>query len=209
MNYSDRLKVQWFLPQRNGTRTVTEILNKLDFKFSGHFLLTTGERKNYYTIINVRNPYSRVVSLFHFYCFSICNFKFVFNDFVNLIQQSQRDKFIRDKDGKEICRNKDSYNIHYDFFIEEILGRAPEKFVRLEYFEEDLKSIPFLEKYHNLIDEYVKVNRYKNEFSKMIENQRDWRNYYNEENSLIIYERLKEQFLKYGYNKNSWKDVTP
>lgn len=209
MNYSDSFKVQWFLPQRNGTRTIIEILNKLDFEISGHSIITSDKRKNYYTIVNIRNPYSRIVSLFHLYSWNNSNFKFKFYDFVNSIQETQRDKFIRDRNGNPISKNKDSYNIHYDFFIEKILGRVPEKFVRLEYFEEDLKSIPFLEKYHHLIEENVKVNRYKNEFSKMIENQRDWRNYYNEENSLIIYERLKEQFLKYGYNKNSWKDVTP
>jgi hypothetical protein len=39
--------------------------------------------------------------------------------------------------------------------------------------------------------------------------KKPWKTFYNEENSLIIYEKLKNQFLYYGYDKNSWKDVTP
>jgi hypothetical protein len=87
------------------------------------------------------------------------------------------------------------------------LGRSPEKIVKLENFENDLKSIPFLKNHGDLIDNFVVINGYENEFSKMT-NKKFWKDFYNENNSIIIYEKLKEQFLKYGYDKNSWKNVT-
>lgn len=207
MNFSDIYKVQWFLPKRNGTRTTIEILKKLEFEIKGHSCDTNEVRKGYYTILNVRNPYSRVVSLYYLYCYHNQNFEVEFDNFIELINLSQRSNFIFSKTGQRLKRNIDFYNIHYDFFIEETLGRSPEKIVKLENFENDLKSIPFLKNHGDLIDNFVVINGYENEFSKMT-NKKFWKDFYNENNSIIIYEKLKEQFLKYGYDKNSWKNVT-
>ena len=100
------------------------------------------------------------------------------------------------------------FNIHYDFFLETLIGRNPEKIVRIENLEEDIVTIPFLKNKKDIYIELIKNNPYSNEFSKMVE-KKPWKTFYNEENSLIIYEKLRNQFLYYGYDKNSWKDVTP
>jgi hypothetical protein len=208
MNYSDKFKIQWFLPQRNGTRTILEILKKFDFEIRHHSCTTSDERIGYYTILNVRNPYSRVVSLYYLYCFNNQNFNIPFQQFVEIVKISPRDKFIYSKDGVQLKKNHDLYNIHYDFFLENLIGRNPEKIVRIENLEEDIVTIPFLKNKKDIYIELIKNNPYSNEFSKMVE-KKPWKTFYNEENSLIIYEKLRNQFLYYGYDKNSWKDVTP
>ena len=66
MNYSDSLKINWITPTRTGTRSCIKVQNFYNFNIFGtHDINLTEYRKDYQLIFNIRNPYSRIVSLYH------------------------------------------------------------------------------------------------------------------------------------------------
>ena len=67
MPYSKELKVFWFLPMRAATRSCRPIVEYFNFSDSNqHWFINDLEYMDYYLIANVRNPYSRLVSLYNF-----------------------------------------------------------------------------------------------------------------------------------------------
>ena len=66
MNYSDVLKVNWITPRRTATRSCSEVQKFYNFDIIGsHEFNSYNQRKDYTLILNIRNPYSRLVSIFN------------------------------------------------------------------------------------------------------------------------------------------------
>ena len=197
MNWSDELKVVWLLPPKTGTRSVGKVLVELGFKSDldgrvpNHSLQVPVEKSEYNIICNVRNPYSRVVSLF----------------------------FLYKQNNKE--------EISFDFFVKNILGRlggyyqvsifeglrynsmSVNKFIRFENFVEEIYNLTFIQKnkerLENVLKENILEDKFSHEFEHLSNNSKTWKNFYNEDLSEIVYTLVEEDFINFGYEKNSWK----
>ena len=65
MHCSEKYKVYWFTPSRTGTRSTQQFLKALGFKTKDHHFDFDLNKKDYFFVSNIRNPYSRLVSLFY------------------------------------------------------------------------------------------------------------------------------------------------
>ena len=192
MNYNDDLKVVWLTPQKTGTRSCSPIMFKIGFESNtlrdvpSHDLEIPVGKENYYLVMNVRNPYDRVISLYSLYCLHAGNNPIEFEKWIN-------DKYVFFKYKYSICL--------YDMI--QRLPKLPDYYVKMENFENDIKSLWFVKEnlgsLSNVISENIETNRYKSESE--IE--------YNQYLADIVYNNLKKDFDLFGYNKNSWKNGTP
>ena len=192
MNYNDDLKVVWLTPQKTGTRSCGPIMFKIGFESNtlrdvpSHDLEIPVGKENYYLVMNVRNPYDRVLSLYSLYCLHAGNNPIEFEKWIN-------DKYVFFKYKYSICL--------YDMI--QRLPKLPDYYVKMENFGNDIKSLWFVKEnlgsLSNVISENIKTNRYKSE-SKFR---------YNQYLADIVYNNLKKDFDLFGYNKNSWKNGTP
>ncbi len=199
MTYSDEYKVCWFTPMRTATRTTHILLKKLNFVSLGtHSFRLADERHDYQLISNIRNPYSRMVSLFFLYSLHNLNFGLKFESWCEFALDDQ--KFEID------------YQLRYDLKIKSI-GRNFDKFIRVENYADDIKSLNFVDLSKPEIDEVWKNNILKNgythEFKKIqTDEKQKWQDFYNQEIADLVFLKLEEQFNFFGYDKNSWKDGT-
>lgn len=196
MNWSDELKVIWLLPTRTGTRSTGEILSKLRFKsnmkiFPDHGLLFPDSMIEYQVVCNVRNPYSRIVSLFHL-------------TQNNLEKQFTFEYFV--KNMFEILQGKNSFGIHVNLSRN---PKVPDKIVRLENFFEDVTSLDFIDSRYSFLEktiqDHILINNFSNEYLTIKGNFNTWKEVYNEELAEIVYNSMEEDFINFDYEKNSWK----
>ncbi len=75
MHISEKHKVYWFTPQRTGTRSTKELLRVMGFQTFDHHFTFDSNKKDYFFVSNVRNPYSRLVSLFYLYSHHLNDFQ--------------------------------------------------------------------------------------------------------------------------------------
>ena len=199
MNYSDELSVIWITPMRTATRTCGELQKIYNFDVSSHHGNNIPKNKSNYTLIfNIRNPYSRLVSLFRIFLHHTKEYSVKFEPWV---------KMVTDKDFKS-----NSSLMGYDFFLDKIingLDKKPDYCVRVEFLEQDLKNLPFVRDNISNLDEYFKTqinyNGYENEFG----DSNNWQSMYTQELADLIYSRREEEFKLFNYNKDYWKDGTP
>lgn len=200
MNYSDKYKLIWYAPMRTGTRSLYAILfGYLDFYSSSnrkdihdHSLPNSKvdedkNKENYNVILSVRNPYSRMVSLYNLYRLHKKNIDYPF------------DKFIKET----ILYKKIGYQ--YDYHIE-FKNKYPDYIIHLESMENDIKQIPGVLDNLLLMDNDIKHNLIKNNYTtdRTIADKTDdyWKSYYNQELIDIVSTELHEQFIMFGYDKN-------
>jgi hypothetical protein len=196
MPYSKDLKVFWFLPMRSATRSCRPILNKFNF-LDGHLhnFINDFEHQDYYLIANVRNPYSRLVSI---YLHSII---------IKQISDKVRfDVWIKKRIPHELNPPFNLESKSYLYLTSAFKYKKPDYYVRFESLEEDLKNIWFVkenydEKMEILFNENILSNKYKSE-------EKPWQSYYTQELADFAYDNLKEDFISLNYNKDSWKDGT-
>ncbi len=200
MNYSDDLKVVWLTPMRTGTRASGYLMGKLNFKLTQitndvpvHSFGIPEGKEDYYLVCNIRNPYSRLVSLFYMYMDSVNNFHLSFDKWV-------KGNFIH---------KEEEYNIFMSVRLKK-LNKPVDKFIRIEKFEEDILSLPFIKNNIETLKEVIKTNISENIFSseyenKMGEKRKPWKSFYNQERADILYTKLKCEFDFFNYDKNSWK----
>jgi hypothetical protein len=197
MPYSKELKVFWFLPMRAATRSCRPIAEYFNFSDSNqHMFINNLEYMDYYLIANVRNPYSRLVSLY--------------NHAIETEQINNRvmfDLWVKKKVPHEV---DDPSNIPTQMFIslmKAFKNKMPDHFVRFESLEEDLKKISFIKENFNdklkyIFDNHIHYNGYKSI------DPRSWQSFYNEELAQFVYDYLKEDFILLNYDKDSWKNGT-
>lgn len=198
MHFSEKYKVYWFTPQRTGTRSTKQLLRSLGFVTQDHHFTFDVNNKDYLFVSNVRNPYSRLVSLFHLNSHHLKNFDRDYKTWV----------FDTIKNARFI----DSYQLHYHRNFK-VIGRPFDKFIRQENLQGDLKSLSFIDltvpEISEAFENHIVHNGYKREFENEIgEERKPWKEFYDEETAMKVFEEMKEQFELFGYRKDSWKNVT-
>ena len=200
MNWSDELKVVWLTPMRTGTRSSGYLMNEFNFQFfkstnevPTHLCEIPEGKENYYLICNIRNPYSRMVSLYYMYMDSVNNFNESFEKWV-------RSNFI--------FREED-YNIFLSVRLQK-LKKPVDRFIKMETFEKDILSLPFiqnnLDRLKNVIETKISSNVFENEYEdKMGKKRKPWKSFYDQETADVLYSKLKCEFDYFNYDKNSWK----
>lgn len=199
MPYSDNLKVFWFTPKRAATRSCEKVMEHFNFQEFSHDFLKNELHEQYYYVSNVRNPYSRLVSIYHIYCYQ---YKKEPNDFRNWVVKKLREEI----DFPE-------QTLDYQTNLSKIFSnsnRIPDYFVRQEFLEEDVRNLWFIK--DNMSDELetiIQKNIVKNMYSNEFGGRDPWHEYYNNSLSNYVYNFLEKDFLLFGYDKNSWINGTP
>ena len=186
----------WLLP-RTGSNHMITILKNYDFK---HYVHQDGNKELYdekleanhysklfdghedYTFISsIRNPYSFEVSLFR----------------MNKLVGDYKERFKRFVDGRYFTRFGEKKPI-INF------TRVPDFFVRMENLYEDYGKIPFI-----VNSEYYQSGELKKQVEIKINNNifddRDWREFYDDESAEIVYSNNIEIFNLNQYDKDSYK----
>ena len=199
MTYSDEYKVCWFTPQRTATRTTHTLLKKLGFlSLNTHSFRLPSERFDYQLISNIRNPYSRMVSLFFLYSLHKLNYGLNFELWCEYALNDQQ--FAND------------YQLRYDLKIKSV-SRNFDKFIRVETYAEDIKSLNFIDlskpEVYEVYQNNILKNGYTHEFKKIqTEERQRWQDFYNQKIADLVFSKLEDQFNFFDYNRNSWKDGT-
>ena len=147
----------------------------------------------------VRNPYSRLVSIYHIYCYQ---FKKEPNNFRDWAIKKLREEV-------EFPTKTLNYQINLSKIFSSC-NRFPDYLIRQEFLEEDIRNLWFIkenmsEELEIIIQDNIVNNGYLTEFGK-----RDpWQEYYNNSLSNYVYNFLEKDFQLFGYDKNSWKNGTP
>lgn len=198
MPHSDKLQYYWFTPMRTGSRSCSHILRYFGFENLGHQLKIHEERKHFSIILNVRHPFTRLVSLYNLNC---------------LWEQCANDKF------EEWAKNYLTAwypKLEFQIFLRELLNerwQSKLQLVKLESFQSDLMKIPFVHsEYENLkevIENNIEENKYINEFDSRLITKKPWQEFYNQELINFVYENLKYQFDFFSYNPDYWIDGNP
>ena len=193
MHYSDELRVIWFTPERNGTRSTIYLIKSLGFKIGSHEMVYPENKKDYSFICNIRNPYSRLVSLYFLESNQINDFE---RDFSRWVQNS-------------IVNS--GFILGFQLYYHRKLP-VNTKFIRVENFIQDIKNLEFINfnnfEIKKVFKENIEYNHYKDEFNSKKE-RKSWNHYYNQQLADFVYGKLEEQFLYFGYDKNSWINGTP
>jgi hypothetical protein len=209
MNASHKVKWIWWAPARCATRSISDIMYHYEFKehpdqneivyhpdgYTHKIGIPVG-CEDYKIVMQVRNPYSRILSLWHLECFKetdeILTITKPFEEFV-------------------IGRVASDY-------VEAINIRFPDYLIRYENLIKDIVNLPFID----MNDLFIQKEFINNIFSNNYRNAgtydesglkrdpnafqfADWKSYYNENLANIVYTNNKEQFEVFGYAKDSWK----
>ena len=205
MNYSDKHKVIWLIPERTASRATFELMKLLDFSNTHLHEIAMPREKgkdDYDLYVNIRNPYSRMTSLHsHWHFFEghhtkDLNYKewleFVFSDPIN----NPTSDFFQGKPNKNYWHTR-----CYDAL--KAMPMGPKYYVRYEFLETDLKSLPIvkdnIDKLSEVFNKYIKVNKFKS-------NRPSWKTYYDQEIADYVYEKLEKDFKLFNYHKDSWKE---
>ena len=194
MNYSDSLKINWITPTRTGTRSCIKVHNFYNFNIFGtHDINLTEYRKDYQLIFNIRNPYSRIVSLYHLWL--------IHNPTKNSVNFETWINVVLD----DLHKNSNYYTIFLDKIINQ-LPKVPDYYLRIEFLEKDLRNLWFIDNGSIELNEVIEDSIKKNNF---LSSDIPWQSFYNQKLADFVYSRTEEQFELFNYNKNYWKDGTP
>jgi hypothetical protein len=191
MNYSDKHKILWATPIRTATRSCTPIQKYFEFDVSGnHGLLIPDEKKDYFFIFNTRNPYIRMISIYHLYCI---HFKVTPNNF---------NEWIREKLYEEI--KYPTQTLNYEIFLSKKINKTPDLIVKVETLYSDILKIPIFtdnsDELFNIVNSNILNNRYSSDYN--------YKEHYDQDLANYVYSYLEEDFVYFNYNKDSWKDGT-
>lgn len=211
MNVSHKVKWIWWASTRCASRSVSEVLKFYDFfNYSvnppvnmcydgySHSLNIPPGFENYKLLMQVRNPYSRILSHWHLECFkktpnNNLHITMPFADFA-------KEKSLQDfSDGLKI--------------------KKPDYIIRYEHLQLDVYNIPFIDYTQEAVLTEIKnnivLNNYKDSGTDGPESYlkrdktnnayADWKSYYTQELADIVYSKHKDQFAILGYDKESWK----
>jgi hypothetical protein len=137
--------------------------------------------ENYRVMMQVRNPYSRLVSMWRLECLSdhrpIQQATTPFVDFVE-------------------TRNSLDLSIAYRL-------RTPDIIIRQETLSRDLAAVPFVDLTNtvqrSMFDRFIVFNRYT------AGGIFDWRSLYDQRLADLVYESNRTAFEDLGYNRDSWR----
>jgi hypothetical protein len=192
MNYSDTHKVIWATPIRTATRSCRPIQEYFGFDVVGnHELEIPKNKEDYFFVFNTRNPYTRMISIYHLYCIQ---FKLVPNNFKIWITK---------KLDEEV--NLPNQTLNYQIFLKKKITKTPNLIIRLENLYSDVLELPFFDNNSDELFDIFNDNIIKNVYSSGY----DYKEYYNQDLADYVYSYLEEDFVYFNYNKDSWKNGTP
>jgi hypothetical protein len=202
-NYSDELKYIWWSTGGAATRTVAEILKdhfdchmgEQGGKAATHHVFIPKGKENYDIILNVRNPYSWVISSFNDLSIYNYNKKGVHLDF---------EEWIRERNGYS-----------HDVAITDRWGDLdgePNYFIKMEDILGSMKKIPCLQ-LKPFPDSVENNSTHKSDstqtYRKYDKNglRCDWKDYYTQELADLVYNQpeMNKMFKLAGYDKDSWQ----
>jgi hypothetical protein len=192
MNYSDKYKVLWATPIRTATRSCNPIQRYFGFDVVGiHKLEIPKNKGDYFFVLNTRNPYNRMISIYHLYCI---HFQLVPNNF-NI--------WIRKMLDEEVNFPPDKTS-GYQIFLKKKITKTPDLLIRVESLYSDILKLPFFDdnsdELSDIVNKNILTNRYSSEY--------DCKEYYDQDLADYVYSYLEEDFVYFNYNKDSWKDGT-
>jgi hypothetical protein len=191
MNYSDKHRVLWATPKRTATRSCIPIQKHFGFEVVGqHELEIPKNKEDYFFVLNTRNPYIRMISIYHLFC---NNFNLIPNDFNN---------WIREKLVEEIKYPNQTLN--YQIFLKRKISKTPDLIIKVENLYSDILKIPIFTDNSDELFDIVNKNILTNGYSSGY----DYKEYYDQDLADYVYSYLEEDFVYFNYNKNSWKDGT-
>jgi len=239
MNISKQVKCVWWSPRRVASRATFQMLKLYGFvpvDVEGNLFSTSNTgfihsigiprgAEAYTVLINVRNPYSRLVSLWYLYHWinkaQVGTLK-TFEQFVNYVYPDRN--FItleEEEDFKSNEVNLTRYN-EYEHIIN-MMSQYPEKsyqLIKYETLQDDIKKIPFINftdpAILSIYNQYIANNQFDTQISKdnvdIGKLKRDatnplvsdWRNYYTQELADIVYNKEIHAFIAFNYEQNSW-----
>ena len=192
MNYSDKYKVLWATPIRTATRSCKPIQKYFEFDVIGeHGLEIPKGKEDYFFVLNTRNPYIRMISIYHLFCIHSNSIP---NDFNSWIRQKlyEEKKF----PGK---------TLDYEYLIKKRITKTPDLLIRVESLYSDILKLPFFMDNSDELFDIVNDNILNNGYSSGY----DYKEYYDQDLADYVYSYLEEDFVYFNYNKDSWKNGTP
>jgi hypothetical protein len=203
-NYSDKNKYIWWSTGGAATRSVSNLLERhfsMNHKGEGgaptHNCGIPEGKEDYDIILNIRNPYSWIISSFCDQSIFEYNKKGEHLDF---------DEYVRSRNGYD-------HNVAISDRWED-LDRGPNYFIKMEDILGSIEKIPCL-KVDDDGYELTCVNQgmHKNDSTQKYREydkkgvRSDWKKYYNQELADIIYNnpKMRIMFELGAYDKDSWK----
>lgn len=203
MYVNKELNVEWWLPPRTASRMTAEIIRLLGFEVDGHHHLIYDEVSNRKIILNVRNPYSIMVSRYRqFYNehnlkredFKLDTFFGFINSFIHWVNNSSSTyRFYRHPEILTKANRKPDIVIRYETFVDDILS--------IDFIKDNVEKIPHqIEKLHN-----GKSHWPDNSDLKITG---PYYEFYDQECADLVYNHYEHLFIFDGYEKDSWKTIT-
>lgn len=196
MNVSHEVRWVWWAPGRCATRSVYAFLSQYDFvDMSGdtppgypgradgytHNLGVPYGCENYRVMMQVRNPYSRLVSMWRLECLS---------DY-RPIQQATTP-------FADFAKTRNSLDLSMAYRT-----KTPDMIIRQETLSRDLAVVPFVDLtdtvQRSMFDRFIVFNRYTGG------DIFDWRLLYNNRLADLVYESNRAAFEDLGYDRYSWR----
>jgi len=158
------------------------------------------DTSDYDLIINVRNPYSWVVSCWHA----------EFNDLHSNpgAEAKSFEDFIKQRPEEWWTNQEDNTDLQMVKF-----GRTPKYLIRFENLIESVLTLPFVaeKKDHILVQNWIEQTEnvsknllYRETYRPELK-WKDYKEYYNQELADIVYEKKQNYFKVFGYDRDSWK----
>lgn len=160
-----------------------------DGRVPNHSRFIPKGKEDYYYIVNVRNPYSRLVSLY--YLLNLHHQKKFDFSFENWIDKMYETSILVEMNS--LC-------------ISDCVQKKPDKLIRVENIDDDIKSLFFLDlkdkSLQEIIEQKIKKNLFENEFDFP---KKNWKDYYDQRLADRVYSICEKDFINFEYDKNSWK----
>jgi len=217
MNVNHELKVIWWLPSRTGSRATVEIISRCNFwneqnkvYLSEQYTHSIGIPKgceDYTIVCNIRNPYSKVLSIWHYN---------------HVSQDAVTRKPIIEIPFSEFLEKRMFHASEERQILQQ--ARKPDIYIRLEHLPEDLRNrISFIDFNRNDLlepmgnriqqnaftsDAYIDLtlsNQHEFELKRDPTNPRvtDYKPYYTTQKQLdIVWEMYKDIFPEFGYSRD-------
>lgn len=198
INYD--LGLEWWLPPRTASRMTKEIITPLGFELIEHHHFFSDASSQRKIILNVRNPYSIIVSRYkQFYKRNIgTDYGYDWESFKSFVITYEQ--WINDAKA---------YKFYTYPQLLESQNRKPDFVIRYENFKNDLMSLSFIRNNTHLIQSQLD----KLDEGKWVENSSfdttiPYHTHYDQETADIVYKIYEHVFIFDGYERDSWKYIT-
>lgn len=196
------LNIEWWLPPRTASRMTRIIIIRVGFELAdAHHWLGDGKSEKK-IIINVRNPYSIMVSRYkQFYKKNV--------DIPNNHDWESFSQFIKTfKDWPVAIQSLKFYSYPKILKSSNI---EPYFKVRYENYFNDLMSLDFIRNNQHLFpNEVDRLNKGKDSWieNSLFDSSIPYHKHYDQETADIVWEMFEDVFIYDGYDRDSWKTIT-